>query len=240
MDKPLPLLPSDAPPGAISHPMAENASASSGVPEALPTEHDLDQAFKIPILDSYGKEQLFGDVFDNLRAQEKSRVMVIFVRHFFCGSCQDYIQTLSSSIPPPSSLPSNTSLVIIGCGATSLIPMYAKETSCPFQIYTDPSSRLYSIFGMTRTWSLGPVPEYLRHSTFALVVKGISQGLRRTFNGDALKSGDMAQVGGEFFFEIKPKSQENGRDIIVTWGHRMKTTRDHTEVPELKRIMGLD
>lgn len=158
-------------------------------------------------------------------------------------SCQDYIQTLSSSIPSPASLPADTSIMVIGCGAISLIPMYAETTSCAFPIYTDPTGRLYSIFDMTHTWSLGPAPQYLKHSTLSLVAKGISQGLRRTFNGDALKSGNMAQVGGEFFFEAGSgngeQSPHRGKPT-VTWCHRMKTTRDHTEIPALKRIMGMD
>ncbi|WEW55905.1 hypothetical protein PRK78_001340 [Emydomyces testavorans] len=250
MDKPLPSPPSDGrlavqaqASGSSTHVASEeNVRRNTELSDTLPSQNDIEQAFRIPILNSDGKERLFGDLFDVPKTLESSKLMVVFVRHFFCGSCQDYIQTLSCSIPS-TSLPQGTSLVIIGCGATSLIPMYAKVTSCPFPIYTDPTSRLYSIFGMTRTWSLGPAPEYLRHSTFSLVVKGISQGLKRTFNGDALKSGDMAQVGGEFLFETKSKNQEEKQDASKTsaiWCHRMKTTRDHTEARVLKRVMGLE
>ncbi|KMU86143.1 hypothetical protein CIHG_03931 [Coccidioides immitis H538.4] len=208
--------------------------------DVMPSQDELAQAFKIPILDTDGKERLFADLFDNSNASEKRQVMVVFVRHFFCGSCQDYVATLSSSIPSPASLPPGVNLVVIGCGASSLISMYANTTSCSFPIYTDPTGRLYSIFGMTRTLTLGPMPDYLRHSTFSLVIKGIRQGLGRTFNGDALKSGNMAQVGGEFFFEIGPKKENEKQDITVTWCHRMKTTRDHIEVPALKRVMGFE
>ena len=44
------------------------------------------------------------------------------------------------------------------------------------------------------------------------------------------KGGDFSQVGGEFLFE----------DGQVTWCHRMKNTRDHAEVPALRKQLGLD
>ncbi|EEP78801.1 predicted protein [Uncinocarpus reesii 1704] len=245
MDKPLPSLPLDGQAEAQARASGSGIHGQHGDKamqpcDAIPSQDVLNQSFRIPILDSDGKERLFGDLFDNSDSPEQKQVMVVFVRHFFCGSCQDYVQTLSSSIPSPASLPTGTSLVVIGCGATSLIPMYAKTTSCSFPIYTDPTSRLYTIFGMTRTWSLGPVPQYLQHSTLALVIKGITQGLRRTLSGDALKSGDMAQVGGEFLFKIGPEKKDSKQSVTVAWCHRMKTTRDHTEVPILKQIMGAE
>ena len=46
----------------------------------------------------------------------------------------------------------------------------------------------------------------------------------------ALKGGDFKQVGGEFLFE-------NGE---CTWAHRMKTTRGHAEVSEIRNLIGLD
>ena len=45
-----------------------------------------------------------------------------------------------------------------------------------------------------------------------------------------MKGGNFHQVGGEFMFE-------NER---VTWCHRMKNTRDHAEIPEMRRVLGLD
>lgn len=45
-----------------------------------------------------------------------------------------------------------------------------------------------------------------------------------------LSGGDFRQVGGEFVFE-------NGR---VAWCHRMKNTRDHAEIPEVRKQLGLD
>lgn len=33
---------------------------------------------------------------------------------------------------------------------------------------------------------------------------------------------------------------DEGEDKVVTWCHRMRTTRDHAEVPELMEVLGLD
>lgn len=131
---------------------------------------------------------------------------------------------------PPSSLPPNTTLAIIGCGAHSLIPTYAELTSSPYPIFADPSRRLYSLLGMTKTLSLGKKdPEYIQHSLALGVWQSIIQGLKRVGEGDVLKAGDMRQVGGEFLIE-------GGK---VTWCHRMRNTRDHAEIPELQSVLGV-
>lgn len=46
----------------------------------------------------------------------------------------------------------------------------------------------------------------------------------------AFKGGDYWQVGGEFLFE-------NGE---AKWSHRMSNTRDHAEVPQIRKQLGLD
>ena len=82
---------------------------------------------------------------------------------------------------------------------------------------------------MTRTMDLGPKkPEYVQNSLFSSIVQAIYQGVKS--GRGATKGGDFWQVGGEFLFE-------DGR---VTWCHRMRNTRDHTEIPQLRKLLGLD
>ena len=120
-------------------------------------------------------------------------------------------------------------LIVIGCGESSLISWYSKETACPFPIYADPTKKLYDLLGMTRTLSLGnKQPEYMKSSVPVQTVKSFLQTLRA--GRDMMKGGDFHQVGGEFMFE-------NER---VTWCHRMKNTRDHAEIPETRKVLGLD
>jgi hypothetical protein len=106
--------------------------------------------------------------------------------------------------------------------------MYISTTSCPFPVYADPSHKLYDYLGMTRTLNLGKKPNYIHSNLFVTSVQSIVQSLK---TGDkALKGGDFKQVGGEFLFE----------DGKVKWVHRMRNTRDHAEIEELRQIIGLD
>ena len=74
----------------------------------------------------------------------------------------------------------------------------------------------------------------------------------------------MQQVGGEFLFEPMEMAtpihspledddakqlgmMNNGNGYLgraeekrVTWCHRMRSTRDHVEIPELREVLGLD
>lgn len=150
--------------------------------------------------------------------------------------------------------------------------MYTAETNCPFPIYTDPTRSLFDALGMSKTLALGTRPAYMRKSMGRSIVDSIYQGLKQLPAGNALKSGDHRQVGGEFLFEpreldspvLSPRDlarprrgafeepddptgpPEKGRgdggdeEKKVTWCHRMKTTRDHAEIPELVDVLGLD
>lgn len=106
---------------------------------------------------------------------------------------------------------------------------------------------------MKRTLSLGwHAPDYIHHSLAAGVVKSIGQAMKRLPAGDMLKAGDMSQNGGEYLFEVegldarstkrkdgyKPKGN-TGLRVRVTFCHRMRNSRDHTEVPQLVELLGL-
>jgi hypothetical protein len=106
--------------------------------------------------------------------------------------------------------------------------MYTEATGCPFPIYADPTRKLYDYLGMTRTYNLGSKPAYMQTNVLINSVQSIFQGL--STGKHALKGGDFKQVGGEFLFE-------NGE---CTWAHRMKTTRGHAEVSDIRLLIGLD
>ncbi|KAH9866125.1 hypothetical protein J1614_008689 [Plenodomus biglobosus] len=194
----------------------------------LPSETDLARVDDLLVLDAQGQSRPFKELY---RAPHIApRQLIIFIRHFFCGNCQEYLRTISSSIKPEDllALPVPTSIIVIGCGRPELIPMYTEATSSPFPIYAEPTRKLYDHLGMTRTFDLGSKPAYMQTNLLINSVQSIFQGLSTGKN--ALKGGDMKQVGGEFLFE-------NGK---CTWAHRMKNTRDHAEVSELRDLIGLD
>lgn len=80
---------------------------------------------------------------------------------------------------------------------------------------------------MTSTLSLGKKGEYIQQSLLGACLQSMWQIISKGSRGFA--GGAWAQVGGEFLIE-------NGK---VTWCHRMKNTRDHAEIEDLQRILGL-
>lgn len=76
-------------------------------------------------------------------------------------------------------------------------------------------------------------PEYLDgKSMFQLGWEGVLNVLRQPQN--TFKMGDWMQIGGEFLWV-----RDEGEWKCV-WAHRMRTTRDHAEVAELKEQLGVD
>jgi peroxiredoxin len=197
------------------------ANTSTSVPLA---------AASLSILDSNGTPHLFSTLYttDNYNQQ----TLFIFIRHFFCGSCKDYIGALSQEggLTPNELSAANKRLIIIGCGQPNIIEQYTKDTKCPFPIYADPTQKLYDAFGMIRTLSLGDKkPDYIKSSFFSNLTKS---ALSQLSAGSAMfQGGDIHQVGGEYLIN------ERG-DII--WSHNMNNTRDHVEVKELRKILSLD
>ncbi|RDW67496.1 peroxiredoxin-like family protein [Aspergillus mulundensis] len=201
--------------------MASDNKAS----DDLPSVETQQQVADYKLLDRQGNELPFRDIYS-----ATDRTLVIFVRHFFCGSCQEYLQRLSDTITQDvlSSLPTSTSIAIIGCGDPSLIDYYAEYTRCPYPMYCDPSRKLYDTLGMISSWEVGPQPGYISKGIPRLVVEGIWQGLRQIWSGKIFKAGPGEQQGGEFLFE----PTEDG-DKRVTWCHRMQGSWGHTEIPVL-------
>jgi len=167
----------------------------------------------------------------------RRRILLIFVRHFFCNLSQSYI----THLPRPSQLPKHTSIIIIGCGAPSLIPSYTELTQTPYPIYTDPSAALYSILGMQRSLSMGSrSPAYIEESLVLGWARSVVQGLKRVPMGDVASAGALDLQGGEFLFEIDARTAAEQEGMVgwsVPWRRRMKNSRDHTEVEDLMAVL---
>ncbi|KAM3074207.1 hypothetical protein ACMFMG_002972 [Clarireedia jacksonii] len=238
----------------------------------IPSQEVLKKVEGMLVLDKDGKTRPFKSLYSGPNVAR--RVLVIFIRHFFCGNCQEYIRTLTSSITEDSllSLHVPTFIAIVGCGSPSLIPMYQEATNCPFPIYADPTKKLYDELGMMRTLNMGSRPEYQRRGTMVNVMQSVVQSLKQIKGGKLLQGGDYQQVGGEFLFEpvqiATPISSPavgmaegekkmganggilgNGSELgeqqgyeekQITWCHRMKNTRDHAELPEIREVLGFD
>ncbi|RDW81989.1 hypothetical protein BP6252_03101 [Coleophoma cylindrospora] len=228
--------------------------------DEIPSQAVLKKIEDYSVLDKDGRTIPFKSLYTGPNSAR--RVLIIFIRHFFCGQCQEYLRSVSASITEDSLLQLSipTFIAVVGCGNPALIPMYQETTSCPFPIYADPSKRLYNELGMTRTLNLGTRPDYIRNGLMSGVFKSMVQSLRHLKGGMVFQGGDYQQVGGEFLFEpvdistpiCSPAGGDENKQLganagaeqseekRVTWCHRMRNTRDHVEIPELREILGLD
>ncbi|TVY41796.1 Thioredoxin-like protein [Lachnellula occidentalis] len=240
----------------------------------IPTQATLAGLEKLMVLDKDGTTIPFKDLYNGPNVAR--RVLIIFIRHFFCGNCQEYMRSITASITPSDllHLPTPTFIAVVGCGSPSLISMFQEATSCPFPIYADPTKKTYEQLGMLRTLTLGAHPEYMRKSLVSAVFSSVVQGIKHMKGGKAFQGGDLQQVGGEFLFEpvnmatpiCSPDvgNADNERKMLgegagatvdaagnlsvgavgeekrVSWCHRMRNTRDHAEIPELREVLGLD
>ncbi|TVY83031.1 Thioredoxin-like protein AAED1 [Lachnellula suecica] len=234
----------------------------------IPSQETLRKVEGLTLLDENSKTVQFKELYNGPNVAR--RVLVIFIRHFFCGNCQEYIRAIASSISTTDllQLPTPTFIAVVGCGSPSLISMYKQETSCPFPVYADPTKKLYDELGMLRTLNLGSRPEYMRRSLMSAMAGSFVQSLKQMKGGKAFQGGDYQQVGGEFLFEpvnmstpICSPDVANGdneakklgevgngnlgsgdylEEKRVTWCHRMRNTRDHAEIPELREVLGFD
>lgn len=122
---------------------------------------------------------------------------------------------------------------------------------------------------MMRTLNLGTRPEYQRRGTLLGMAQSVVQSLKQIKSGNLFQGGDYQQVGGEFLFEPvrmatpitspadgplegmhanggilgngdKMGENEGFEEKRITWCHRMKNTRDHAEIPEIREILGFD
>ncbi|KAF4867837.1 Thioredoxin-like protein AAED1 [Colletotrichum siamense] len=201
------------------------------VTDDLPSTQMLAEAADIEVLDHKGQPHLFRSVYDG--EEVSSRVVVVFIRHFFCGACQSYTELLSSTATPAllSTLPVSTTFVIVGNGEPALINEYAEKTKCRFPIFTDPTGRLFDMLEMAKTTAVGARTRYSPDRWLWHFVNGLWNIV--TQFSKLLLAGNPMRVGGEFVFEPGQAGK------VVTWCHRMRNHRDHTEVDELFAVLGI-
>ncbi|GAA5851281.1 hypothetical protein JCM8547_004193 [Rhodosporidiobolus lusitaniae] len=193
-----------------------------------PAHSELAKAGAVTVYNASGEVIPLGQLFDNIGAQGEGRAVVIFIRHFFCGLCQDYLTYLAAHLPASLLLDHNIKLSIVGCGDWKLIAAYKETLNVPFDVYADPSKKSYEALGMTlRTLDMGrETPYYVRSGTLGNIFSSIWNAFKiKGFTS----AGDIKQLGGEFVFA-------KGEPVYT---HRMENTRGHAPFNELLEAMGL-
>jgi hypothetical protein len=221
--------------------MAQTSESSSTKPD----QKTLQEAGELEVFDESGKAIPFYELYNT-----EGRTVVVFIRHFFCGvsahnqtteptqpntdktpqqHCEDYVRELTRHFPPKDleRINPTTNLAIIGCGEASAIASYKQRTGTSFDIYADPSRKLYHKLGMTSSLSMGDQkPAYIQTSILSGTIKSMTNML--TAGTGIWKGGDFSQNGGEWVFV----------DGNLEWCHRMQHTRDHAEAADLGKILG--
>jgi len=211
--------------------MTAVAPTSTGADDSAhtpPTADELAQALKLEVYDREGKTIALGE-----HTQGK-RTILIFTRHFWCLNCQAYVRCISKSIPP-SSLPSNTQILIIGNGSYQPIDAYATKSSSAYPIYTDPTLRLHSLFKFKSSLTVEKAGDAQRD-----YMRDEGSTLSRVWGGIKGALGSLQHVT-----YVGPKALNGGEVIVSADGeceymYRMQNTVDHTDVSELARLIGVE
>lgn len=204
----------------------EDAILEAG-PDRLPTPEEMLAASELEIRDPNGKKVKFGSLLDGSGAgdvQIGKTTIVVFIRHWYCPLCGDYVDNIVRTVPKSTLDQANIDLIIIGNGSYKMIPGYSKHFEVPFRMYTDSKLRLYRALGMTRqTGNGGPDDE--KGEYIQLTGMGTVKEIAKRATKMPLRNpGSINQIGGEFIFRSP---------LTPVYAHRMLTTRDHSPIRDI-------
>ncbi|PIL24304.1 hypothetical protein GSI_14057 [Ganoderma sinense ZZ0214-1] len=221
---------------------------------SLPSPDVLAAAAALNVYDDTGNEVSFGSLIKD------QKTIVVFIRHFWCGSCQQYVIQLAS-VRKEALEQANTRLLVIGCGDWKLIKDYCGEnhsehgsldaqlnipryyststndrtglTDFKGGMYADPSRKLYHTFGLIETLDRTPAGQEKR----SYLGKSLIGNVLASIWGGPLKhpqhigkQGNISQLGGDYIF---------GPGETCIYASPMKHTEDHVEVEELMKEAGI-
>ncbi|XP_062064550.1 peroxiredoxin-like 2C isoform X2 [Lepus europaeus] len=98
---------------------------------------------ELPVLDARGRRVPFGSLFRDRRA------VVVFVRHFLCYVCKEYVEDLAK-VPRSFLREADVTLIVIGQSSYHHIEPFCKLTGYSHEIYVDPEREIYKRLGMKR------------------------------------------------------------------------------------------
>ncbi|KAI0284396.1 hypothetical protein BC826DRAFT_919815 [Russula brevipes] len=187
----------------------------------------LSQAACIPVVRENGVRVQFGELW---RLQ---RTVVIFIRHFWCPMCQDYLASVMRDVDHAVLARSGIRLIVIGCGSYGLIRSYRQIFRLPYELLVDtsPGQRLYRVLGMEIALFDGPCGgSYVRHGAVSGLAMVVAHALRVGMPVWE-RGGDASQLGGEFVLGLGMLS--------CTYVHRMQTTAGHAPIVDVLAAAGV-
>ncbi|KZV64734.1 hypothetical protein PENSPDRAFT_587900 [Peniophora sp. CONT] len=194
----------------------------------LPNASQLSRAAEMVVVQENGVPVPFGSLW------KEKRTAVVFIRHFWCSSCREYLSSVVRAADPAALERAGAQLLIVGCGDFNLIKSYRQTFRMPFQLVVDPSQgqQLYRTLGMNML-----LPPGLGGVNTAGGTKGRVRSAAFVFK-TALRAGvpawgrggDASQLGGEFVL---------GPGLRCSYAHRMQSVRGHAPVEEVLAAVGV-
>jgi hypothetical protein len=83
-----------------------------------PTKKQLSDAASLIVIAENGLRVAFGDLW------REQKTVVLFIRHFWCPLCQDYMFSISANVDPAMLKEAGVDLVIISNGSYKMIKFY--------------------------------------------------------------------------------------------------------------------
>ncbi|KAI0049926.1 hypothetical protein FA95DRAFT_1514890 [Auriscalpium vulgare] len=196
-------------------------------PQSVLDAKTIDAAASVEVWNGKGEKVRFGSIF----AEQKT--IVVFIRHFFCGNCMQYVSQLTT-VRKEALEEAGVKIALVGCGEWKLIENYKNDTGFEGEIFANPDRKLYHALGMT-VENLDGTPSgtekrsYLKQGIFKVTMSSIWRGpLKNPLHIG--KQGSLTQLGGDFVF---------GPGVICSYSSRMQHTEDHVEVAQLMKEAGV-
>ncbi|KAI9638601.1 uncharacterized protein MKK02DRAFT_42999 [Dioszegia hungarica] len=205
----------------------QSSRPSHAAETAQLTPDQLDVLYSAEVFDEDGQSHQLD------RITQGKRVLLVFIRHFWCPSCRAYIKHLSNCIPPES-LPPGTCIIIIANGQYQPISAYRQATHTPYAIYAHPSLVIHKALDFRAPISIIPHPlegskayEAGVGGRWRMFWTAVTEGLM-VAPLHLTKVGPPGQHGGEVVLEA---------DGTCSFIHRMEHGGDHTDLEELSDII---
>lgn len=231
--------------GAISPVTDDDSDESLAWTSTIPTPENVRDAAGCHVVDQWGKAVRFGDMLPGgpawrsatIAGQPVTKLLTLFVGHWWCGLCHDYALWSVSKLSPAALVREGVRVVIISSGSWKVIAKYRELFDVKFPVFVDNGTRLYKALGL-RTATPNPFseakikdrPKYHKHAFMRQMVTGMAVSLspssprtqaatltsqKGIFRLGGIKlqhPGSFTQLGGEFVF---------GNDFTCDYAHRM-------------------
>ncbi|XP_006129441.2 peroxiredoxin-like 2C isoform X1 [Pelodiscus sinensis] len=183
---------------------------------------ELRLAARCLVVDGDGQKVPFGALF------REHRAIVVFVRHFLCYTCKEYVEDLAK-IPKNLLQDAKVRLIVIGQSSYHHIKPFCSLTGYHHEIYVDPEREIYKIFGMKR--GEAATSSVKSPHVKSNLLSGSIRSMWRAMTGPAFDfQGDPAQQGGAMIL---------GPGSSVHFVHLDKNRLDHAAINTVLQLAGV-